>query len=122
MTVKLAMLSAAGRPYADARADLEITTDDASVAVAVASRWRDYAIAFGERVGETALEQLIGRALKVFQAKAKKRLPRRDIARAVHCAKRVMDDIEQTMEDRGDIVVEQTDDKKTTRIWKLVTR
>src|SRR4029450_3583639 len=62
MTVKLAMLAAAGRPDADKRNDLEITPDDARAAVAVATRWRDYATAFGERVGETALEQLIGRA------------------------------------------------------------
>jgi len=122
MTVKLAMLAAAGRPRADARDDLEVTPDDAQAAVTVATRWRDYATAFGERVGETALEQLIDRALKVLQAK--QRMPRRAIARAVHCAKRVMDDVEATLEDRGDILVEQAEGTHgpATRVWTLVPR
>jgi Protein of unknown function (DUF3987)/Bifunctional DNA primase/polymerase, N-terminal/Primase C terminal 1 (PriCT-1) len=117
MTVKLAMLSAAGCPQADNGADLAITPDDARAAVAVATRWRDYAITFGERVGETAFEQLIDRATKVV--KAKKRAPRRVVAKNVHCSKRTMDDIEATLVDRGVIVVEHVDGKSgpATTVW-----
>jgi hypothetical protein len=117
MTVKLAMLSAAGRPDAHAADDLQITPADAQAAVAVATRWRDYAIAFGERVGETALEQLVDRARKV--AENKTRLPRRTVARALHCSKKAMDDVESTMEDRGLILVEQDDRKSgpAARVW-----
>jgi 5S rRNA maturation endonuclease (ribonuclease M5) len=120
MTVKLSMLAAAGRPDADARDDLQITPEDAQAAVAVATRWRDYAVAFGERVGETALEQKIDRALTIVQAK--KRVARRVVAQLVHCSKKVMDDIEATLEDRGAIVVEQVEGKSgpAARIWTWV--
>jgi Protein of unknown function (DUF3987) len=122
MTVKLAMLSAAGRPEMEDQQDLLITPSDAHSAVAVASRWRDYAVAFGERVGETALEQGIARALKVLEGK--KRLPRRAVAQLVHCSKRMMDDIESTLEDRGHIVVEQVPAKsgRPTKVWVWVPR
>lgn len=122
MVVKLAMLVAAGQPGSTERADLVVTRADAEGAVRVAGRWRDYAIAFAERVGETALEQLIGRALRVMQDK--KQAPRRVIAKLVHCSKRTMDDIESTLEDRGEIVVGQVDGKSgpSARVWTLVPR
>ena len=121
MTVKLAMLAAAGRPDAGTRDDLPITPEDAQAAVAVATRWRDYATAFGERVGETALEQKIDRALKIVQAK--KRVPRREVAKLVHCPKKVMDDVESTLEDRGQILTEQVDGKSgpSARVWVWVS-
>ena len=99
MTVKLAMLAAAGRPETDAREDLHITPEDSRAAVALATRWRDYAIAFGERVGETAFEQLLDQAARVVQAK--KAVPRRTVAQLVHCPKKVMDELEATLVDRG---------------------
>ena len=122
MTVKLAMLAAAGRPEADSRDDLAITPADATAAVAIATRWRQYAEAFGERVGETALEQLIGRALKVVQAK--RTVPRRVVAQLVHCTKKTLDDIEATLEDRGEIIVETVKAKSGpgTTVWMVVPR
>jgi hypothetical protein len=122
MTVKLAMLAAAGRPDTGNHDALAITPADATSAVAIASRWRDYAVAFGERVGETALEQLISRALTVMQAK--KQVPRRVVAKLVHCSKRTMDDIESTLEDRGEITVEHAGRTSgpATRVWTWVPR
>ncbi len=119
MAVKLAMLAAAGRPGGIVADDLIVTPGDAETALVVATRWRDYATAFGERVGETALEQLIGRALKVLQSS--KRMPRRAVARAVHCSKKTMDEIESTLEDRGEITVEQADNKTgpAGKVWVL---
>ena len=119
MTVKLAMLAAAGRLDADVRDDLEITPADASGAVTVATRWRDCAIAFGERVGETAFEQLLDRAQRVVQPK--KRVPRRTVAQLVHCPKKALDDVEATLADRGLILVEQVKAKSgpeaTVWVW-----
>lgn len=104
MTVKLAMLAAVVQPGADEHADLVVTPADAHHAVAVARRWRDYAIPFGERVGENLLEQLIAKARHVIEAK--KHCPRRVVAQLVHCAKRQMDEIEDTLVDRGVITVD----------------
>ena len=106
VTVKLAMLAAGGQPGAVDRDELIVTPADAGAAVAVATRWRDYAIAFGEQVGETLLEQHISRALQVLRAKSG-RCPRRVIAKLVHCSAKVMNEIEDTLVDRGDIEVEQ---------------
>jgi hypothetical protein len=117
MTVKLAMLAAGGRPDATEQDDLPITPPDAVAAVAVATRWRDYAIAFGERVGETALEQKIDRARTILQAK--KTAPRRVVAQLLHCSKKVMDEVEATMEDRGQLRVESVPGKSgpDARMW-----
>jgi Protein of unknown function (DUF3987) len=117
MSVKIAMLTAAGRPDAGGGDELQITPDDARAAVAVAARWRDYAIAFGERVGETAFEQLVDRATKVV--KAKKHVPRRVVAKNVHCSKRTMDDIQGTLVDRGVITVTEIDGPSgpTATMW-----
>ena len=120
MTVKLAMLSAVGRPMAADRDELLVTPADADSAVAVSTRWRDYAIAFSEQVGETLLEQHIARALQVLCAK-KGRCPRRVIAKLVHCSKKVMDEVEATLLDRGDIEVEQPKSPSgpAPQIWVL---
>jgi hypothetical protein len=120
MTVKLAMLAAVGRPDAPDRDDLVIHPQDADAAVTIATRWRDYASTFGEKVGETALEQLITRALDIMRVK--RRAPRRMVAQLVHCSKRVMDDIESTLEDRGHIVVEQVPGNSgpAARFWTVL--
>jgi hypothetical protein len=119
MTVKLALLAAAGRPGAVDQDHLLVTPDDAKIAVQVATRWRDYAITFGERVGETALEQLIERALRVVQSK--RRCARRDVAQLVHCTKKTLDDIEATLLDRGAIEVETVEGKSgpAARVWTV---
>jgi hypothetical protein len=118
MTVKLTVLTAAGRPGVDERDALIVTPADADAAVAVATRWRDYAIAFGEQVGETLLEQHIGRALQVLRAK-NGRAPRRVIAKLVHCSAKLMNEIEDTLIDRGDIQLEQpkVPSGPSPRIW-----
>jgi hypothetical protein len=59
MTVKLSMLAAVGRPGAVDQDELTVTDADARAAVAVATRWGQYAIEFGSRVGETLFEQQI---------------------------------------------------------------
>ena len=115
------MLAAAGRPGVLDQDALTVTPADAQAAVAVASRWRDDAIAFGEQVGETAFEQLLERARRVVRAK--QRVPRRVIAKNVHCSKRAMDDIEATLEDRGEIEVEHVEGKSgpSTRVWRWLS-
>jgi hypothetical protein len=120
MTVKLSMLAAAGRPQALEADDLRVTPEDAAAAVAIATHWRDYAIAFGERVGETALEGLIVRALEVVRTKG--RCPRRVVAQLVHCPKRTMDDIEATLVDRGQIAIETVEPQSgpAARIWRAL--
>jgi hypothetical protein len=119
MTVKLAMLAAAGRPGVVEGERLLVTEDDATAAVKIASRWRDDAIRFGERVGETMLEQYLARALQVVRAK--RRCPRREVAQLVHCAKKFMDEIEATLVDRGEIEVETVDAKSgpAAKFWRI---
>jgi hypothetical protein len=119
MTVKLAMLAAVGRPGAVDRDHLVVTPEDAAIAVQVASRWRDYAIAFGERVGETALEQLMERALRVVQKR--RQCSRREVAQLVHCTKKTMDEVEATLLDRGAIEVKTIESKSgpAARVWTV---
>jgi hypothetical protein len=76
-------------------------------------------VAFGERVGETVLEQYLAKALQVVRTKG--RCPRRTVAQLVHCSKKMMDDIEATLEDRGDIVVETVESRsgKAPRFWAV---
>jgi putative DNA primase/helicase len=120
LTVKLAMLAAAGRPDATDHDALIVTPNDAVAAVAVARRWRDYAIAFAERVGETEIERLLQRALQVVRVKG--RVPRRVIAQLLHCTKRTMDEIEATLVDRGHIVLQKiaANSGPETRMWVSV--
>jgi hypothetical protein len=115
------MLVAAGRPGAVEQDDLIVTPADAEAAVAVAGRWRDYALAFGAQIGETLLEQHIARALRVLDAK-NGRCPRRVIAQYVHCSKKVLDEIEDTLIDRGEITLEEPRGSSgpSTTIWVRV--
>jgi len=52
-------------------------------------------------------------------ARAKGRCARRDIARAVHCSKKEMDEVEATLEDRGEILVESQAAKSgpPAKVW-----
>jgi hypothetical protein len=117
MAVKLAMLAAVGRPNASNSDHLIITPEDAIAAVRIATRWGEYAVAFGEKVGENAFEQKLDRALQVVRAK--RTCPRRDVARLTHCTKKTMDDIEATLQDRGEIAVREAESKSgpESRWW-----
>src|SRR5262249_53889140 len=117
LAVKLAMLAAVGRPGTVDHDVVDVTPADADAAVKIATRWRDYAIAFASKVGDNALEQRIDRALQA--ARVKGRCARRDIARAVHCSKKEMDEVEATLEDRGEILVESQAAKSgpPAKVW-----
>jgi hypothetical protein len=120
MAVKLALLAAAGRPEAVNRDALLVTPHDAHAAVQIAERWRGYAEAFGARVGETAMETLIARALHVIRLKHG-RCPRREVAQLVHCTKKTLDEIEATLLDRGAIDVKRVENPSgpATQIWAI---
>ncbi|PWU22149.1 MAG: hypothetical protein C5B48_10560 [Candidatus Rokuibacteriota bacterium] len=124
MTVKLAMLAAAGQPGITQtdRSDLIVTPQDATAAVAIGARWRDYAVAFGERVGETELERLVDRALRVIRQKGI--CPRQIVAKQTHVEKRTLDRIEETLADRGEIIVTIVESTRgpDSKVWTAVTR
>lgn len=104
MVVKVAMLSAAGRAETCDDQALSVTMADAEAAVVIARRWREDAIAFAGRVGETAFEQGLNRACEILNAKSGK-ATRRLLARHLHLKKKEMDDLQATLVDRGRITV-----------------
>ncbi len=118
LTIKLAMLAAVGRPGATESDALKVNPEDAQWAVAVARRWLTYAVTFGKQVGETEIERLIDRALRIVRRK--KRVHRRVVAQNVHTTKRIMDDIEATLVDRGEIKVARIEmpGRPATGIWE----
>jgi Protein of unknown function (DUF3987) len=118
MTIKLSMLVAAGRPETPDGDRLTVTLADASAAVTIAARWRADAVAFAGRIGETEHERQVERCLRVISGKP--RVDRRDVAQRVHLAKRALDDVEATLQDRGLIRVEKIKAKgrPTRTLWQ----
>jgi len=120
ITIKLAMLAAAGRPGATEREALEVGPEDAQWAVTVSRRWLAYAVAFGKQVGETEIERLIDRAMRVVRKKGRM-VARKVIAQNVHCTKKTLDEIESTLVDRGEIEVDRIEvpSRPTKVIWRI---
>jgi len=117
MAIKVAVLSAAGWSEGiPATADVPVSTQDAEMAVACLARWANDARAFAERVGESEFEAKLQRCLSLIREQGA--APRRELARAAHCPKRVMDDIEATLLDRGLITVsERKSSNGHPQIW-----
>jgi len=107
MIVKVGMLSAAGRAETLETEHLTVTARDAEIAQQVAERWHGYAQDFASRIGETEFERALQRCLQLIQGRAD--VPRRVIARSTHIEKRMLDHVEETLEDRGLIRVVKTD-------------
>lgn len=122
MAVKVAMLSAAGwTEGVTANAPLRVAIQDAEFAVTVVQRWAADAKAFAERVGATQFETKLAKCLWLVQEN--QAIPRNDIARAVHCPKRLMDEIEETLLDRELIKLstQKTDHGPDKLLWVLPT-
>jgi len=119
MAVKIALLTAVGRATTPDVDELVVTQEDAQIAVTVAERWRGYAIAVAQRIGENDFERLMERAVRVVRQH--KRLARREVARLVHCPKKIMDDIEATLLDRGEITVTmvKAPSGPDARVWSI---
>jgi hypothetical protein len=121
MVIKLSMLCAAGRSDATAQAQLVVEPRDVEAATTIATRWRRDAVSFAERIGETEFERAVGRALRIAERR-KGPVNRRDIARAVHIPKRMLDDVEATLTDRGLIRVERRERRGTQTLvtWEFL--
>jgi len=114
MVLKLGLLVAAGHADTPQRSTLTITLPDAEAAGQIAERFRRDALAFATRIGENEIDKHAGRARAFLARQAAGPVPRRDVARHLHLAKRLVDDVEATMEDRGVIVVHRGE-----RAWEL---
>jgi hypothetical protein len=123
MTFKVAVLGAAGRPDVvaeDGPEDLTVTVEDAEAAIAVATRWRGYAEAFAERVGETAFERDVQRAFALLP-RVGASIDRRTVAQRTHLRARELEEVERTLVMRGAISVEQRDKAQrgpAAGVWK----
>lgn len=117
MALKLSMLVACGRLNATESSTLTVTEDDARQAVGVARRWKEYAIRFAERVGETQFETVVQRVKRLLTPG--KSVERRTIARKLHLSKRTLDEVQETLVDRGLIAVQYVDSPSgpSTAIW-----
>jgi len=103
MALKLAMLVACGRTESTQSPTLTVTESDALQAVAVARRWKKYAQRFAERVGESEFEIKVQRVKRMLVAGEP--IERRNIARKLHLSKLILDGIQDTLIDRGEIEV-----------------
>jgi len=128
MALKVAMLLAAGHSTTPEREDLGVSIAEAEAAVTIATRWRADAGTFASRIGETEFERIVARCLRLFHAKASRttahatpHVSRRVIAQQVHVAKRVLDDVEGTLQDRGEIHVSRIEapGRPTLTLWEI---
>jgi Protein of unknown function (DUF3987) len=108
MALKVAMLSAAGRPAAPDQPGLTVTPADAVIAVTVATRWQHDALALADRVGENEQERTLDRCLS-YARRAGGRVRRTDVARFVHVSKDLLDKVQATLEDRSLITLSRED-------------
>ena len=119
MALKVAMLLAAGRPTTPDHEALTVQLADAEVT----ARWRTDALAFAARIGESQFERTVARCRRVFQRKARpgQGIARRLIAQLVHVSKRTLDDVEATLQDRGEIHVAriETPGRPTLTLWEV---
>lgn len=104
MAVKLAMLSAAGRPETVEGDTLHVSLPDATAAVTVARRWRADALAFADRVGEGVFDQWMAGACRILTAKGGT-ATRHVVVRRLHLKKKQADDLEATLVDHRRITV-----------------
>ena len=121
MTLKVAMLVAAGTPETIGGLELEVCDADANAAMTIVRRWTRDALAFAGRVGETDFERKLQICLRLVQAR--RRIPRRIVARNCHTDKRTMDAIQDTLIDRGLIKLVTTTREKggpTLLEWELI--
>jgi hypothetical protein len=103
MAIKVSMLAAAGRVDAINYGYLPVTVNDAIAAVSVVSRWRDGAMRFAARVGENEFEREVQRCARLVKQRGT--IPRRFVARNAHLSRRQLDEVKDTLVDRGLITV-----------------
>jgi hypothetical protein len=119
MVIKLSMLSAACQPGVTDQESLTIRPSDATSAVMVATRWKRYALAVAQRVGENDLERTLERCLSYLRKQKPHQASRRDIARSAHVSKDLLDRVQATAEDRGQIRVSGGGDNRGPMTWEL---
>jgi hypothetical protein len=122
MAIKVAMLSALGRPLAlpepgafepDERKPLletiplRVTDEDAQIACQVLDRWRTFATYFAEGIQSDPFQGKVVTFLRKL-AELGGRAMRRDLARSLHFDKRTMDGILETLLERGEIRLDRT--------------
>ena len=120
MALKIAMLSASGHQDATERPQLVVSADDATSALMVAERWKGYAIAFAQHVGQNETEKRVSKCLGVLQ-KLEGMTERRNVAKRAHLAKRELDAVEETLIDRGliTVIIEPATSGPATKYWKV---
>lgn len=109
MTVKVAMLIAAGRTGATDEDNLQVRDRDSEAAIKIVSRWAVDAIRFVERIGENDFERKLQKCLRMVRQRQKVR--RKIIADFCRMDKKSLDMIQATLEDRGEIRVIETNQK-----------
>ena len=99
MTVKVAMLIAAGHPgVPDGPTTLHVSMADAEAAVTIARRWQRDAIRFAGHIGESQFERTLQRCLAIVQGR--RIVQRGVIARNAHVDAKTLDNIRDTLIDR----------------------
>jgi Protein of unknown function (DUF3987)/DnaB-like helicase N terminal domain len=106
MTHKLAILIAAGRPGVVGNDFLTVELEDVDAAIIIAQRFQRDALLFAERVGESDFERTVQRCLRIVNERGT--VLRRVIAQNAHVRAKILDDVRDTLEDRGLVIVNRS--------------
>jgi hypothetical protein len=130
MLIKVAMLSAIGRPWTlgTPHHSFEVTADDVRSAMTVIDRWEVSAVRFEQKLGESRVERHVKRVLDLFRRTNKKRplaeqqqpmeVYRRDVARELHVTAMEMKEVEAVLFDRGVINIKDAPNRrKDSAVW-----
>lgn len=104
MLVKTSMVVAAGRQGAINGNELAVTPDDVRQAQPILERWKNAAGRFAEELTSSYHERLVRRAL-AFVKDCGGRVTRTEVSQLLREPARTLDDVEQSLEERGYIVV-----------------
>jgi len=100
MSIKLAMIVAAGRPDGFAVGPLKIIEEDVRSAITLARRWAKYASDFTDTINKTEVEKYV-RRVTGYLRRNNGRMAGYEIARRMKVAPRLMDEIETAMLQRN---------------------
>jgi hypothetical protein len=117
--LKAAILIAVGEIDLKVASRVDVEAEHAKQAVELCNKWMGWAEKFGGEIGHSPLESKIQKAAEFVENRGL--VLRSDICRLLHLTKREADDIQNTLLDRGLIVVgkiRKKNSRKSAVVWK----
>jgi len=121
MAIKLSMLIALGRDDGFAKRCLKITEPDVRCALAMARKWSQWSIKFARSLHSSDTDRQIDMIIRWLRDKGGE-MTRTMVSQRSSLGKRILDDIQSTMIDRGTIKIKEAkvgNSHKPTMFWVL---